>query len=89
MPSFRCCTTRSPPQDGEDAEDDGEQGPVGSISRMPEEELPGMVAEGLLLWRRLLAAWAVYRRWLEVRGGSDVGGCEERKYWPLYGIYFL
>eukprot|EP00198_Chlamydomonas_reinhardtii_P013438 XP_001702775.1 predicted protein [Chlamydomonas reinhardtii] len=27
---------------------------------------PAVVAEGLLLWRRLLRCWAVYRRWLEV-----------------------
>ena len=30
---------------------------------------PAVVAEGLLLWRRLLRCWAVYRRWLEVRVG--------------------
>lgn len=28
--------------------------------------LPANVAEGLLLWRLLLRAWPVYRRWLEV-----------------------
>ncbi|EFJ50636.1 hypothetical protein VOLCADRAFT_120609 [Volvox carteri f. nagariensis] len=29
-------------------------------------EPPAIVAEGLLLWRRLLSSWPVYRRWLEV-----------------------